>query len=169
MDSVLLIMRLLHIVSGVFWAGTLMFMALFLFPSIRDAGPEGGKVVAQLTRRRFTEIVPVIALVAILSGLWLYWHASSGFQSAYMGSAAGMTYGLGGTAAVISLVVGLTVVRPSMKRAAAIMASAGGRPDEAGMAQVQVLRSRAGMGGQVVALLLLVAVAAMAVGRYVGT
>jgi hypothetical protein len=56
-----------------------------------------------------------------------------------------------------------------MKRAAAIMASAGGRPDEAGMAQVQVLRSRAGMGGQVVALLLLVAVAAMAVGRYVGT
>ena len=167
MDSVLLLVRVLHIVSGVFWAGTLMFMAFFLFPSIRDAGPEGGKVVAQLTRRRFTEITPVIALVSILSGFWLYWRASAGFESAYMGSTAGMTYGVGAAAAVLSLIIGLSVVRPSMKRAAALMAASGGKPDEAAMVQIQRLRGRAGKGGQVVALLLLVAVSAMAVGRYV--
>lgn len=166
MDSMLIIVRLLHVISGVFWAGTMMFVAFFLFPSIRDAGPEGGKVVAQLTRRRFTEIVPVIAIIAILSGLWLYWRASQGFQQPYMGSMAGMTYGTGGAAAILSLLIGLTIVRPSMKRAAELAA---GGPDETRMAEIQKLRKRAGTGGQVVAVLLLVAVAAMAVGRYVGT
>lgn len=163
-------MRLLHILSGVFWAGTLMFMAFFLFPAVRDAGPEGGKVVAELTRRKFTEIVPIVALVSILSGFWLYWYASVGFQPAYMGSRVGMTYGIGGAAAILSLLVGMTVVRPSMKRAAELSGAAGGgSPDQARMAQIQGLRARAGKGGQIVALLLLVAIAAMAVGRYVGT
>jgi uncharacterized membrane protein len=167
MDPLLLVMRLLHIVSGVFWAGTMIFMAFFLFPSVRDAGPAGGKVVAELTRRRFTEIVPVIAIVAILSGLWLYWRASVGFQPAYMGSRTGMTFGTGGAAAILSLLIGMVIVRPSMKRAAELAAA--GPPDEARMAQIQQLRARAGKGGQIVALLLLLAVAAMAVGRYVGT
>jgi uncharacterized membrane protein len=167
MDSTLIIVRLLHVISGVFWAGTMMFVAFFLFPSIRDAGPEGGKVVAQLTRRRFTEIVPVIALTSILSGLWLYWRASMGFGQPYMSSLAGMTYGTGGTAAILSLIIGMSIVRPSMKRAAELASA--GSPDESRMAQIQKLRKRAGTGGQVVAVLLLVAVAAVAVGRYVGT
>jgi uncharacterized membrane protein len=166
MDSMFLIMRLLHVVSGVFWAGTMLFVAFFLFPSVRDAGPEGGKVVAELTRRRFTEVVPVVALIAILSGLWLYWRVSAG-QSMYMSSATGMTFGTGGAAAILSLIIGMTVVRPSMKRAAELAAA--GKPDEVRMAQIQTLRGRAGKGGQVVAVLLLVAVAAMAIGRYVGT
>lgn len=164
MDPLLIVMRLLHVLSGVFWAGTMIFMAFFLFPSVRDAGPEGGKVVAELTRRRFTEIVPVIALIAILSGLWLYWSAAAGSES-YMGSRTGMTYGTGGTAAIISLLIGMSIVRPSMKRAAELAAA--GKPDEARMAQIQGLRRRAGKGGQAVAILLLLAVAAMAIGRYV--
>ena len=122
-------------------------------------------MVAELTRRRFTEFVPVVALVAILSGFWLYWRASAGFEPGYMGSGPGMTYGLGSVAAILALLIGMTVVRPSMKRAAELAAA--GKPDEAGMAQIQRLRARAGMGGQIVALLLLAAVVAMSVGRYV--
>lgn len=167
MDPLLIVMRLLHVISGVFWAGTMIFVAFFLFPSVRDAGPEGGKVVAELTRRRFTEIVPVIALISILSGLWLYWRGSAGFLPMYMSSGTGMTYGTGGAAAILSLLIGMTVVRPSMKRAAQLAAA--GKPDDVRMAQIQGLRARAGKGGQIVAVLLLIAVAAMAIGRYVGT
>ena len=76
-----------------------------------------------------------------------------------------MTYGTGAAAAILSLIVGMSIVRPSMMRAAELAGM--GKPDEARMAQIQGLRRRAGKGGQAVAILLLVAIAAMAIGRYV--
>src|SRR5438876_10904942 len=82
----LLTLRLLHILSGVFWVGTLIFNAIFLLPAIRDAGPEGAKVAAALMRRRFLVVIPAVAVSSILSGFWLYWRDSAGFQPAFMRS-----------------------------------------------------------------------------------
>ncbi len=42
MHAVMIALRLLHILLGVFWAGTLFFIVTFLEPSVRAAGPEGG-------------------------------------------------------------------------------------------------------------------------------
>ena len=170
MDLVLILMRLLHIVLGVFWAGTLIFQALFLIPAIRDAGPEGAKVAAGLMRRHFFTVLPPVAVLTILSGFWLYWHASLGFQPAYMRSSTGMTYGLGAMAAILAFVLGVTVMRPSMLRAAALAQAAGAAPPherETKLAQAQVLRARAAQAAGIAALLLALATGAMAVGRYV--
>jgi hypothetical protein len=87
-----------------------------------------------------------------------------------MGSPMGMTYGVGAVAAVVALVVGLGVIRPSMLRAAAIsrqMAEAPEPDRDRLLGEAQSLRARAASAGQVVAWLLVVAVIAMAVGRYV--
>lgn len=165
MDPMLVAMRLLHVGLGVFWAGALIFIALFLQPSVRDAGPDGAKVMAGIMRRRFLDIMPVVALVTILSGLWLYWRASAGFQPAYMGSPMGTTIGIGALAALAAFGIGVGVMRPAVKRAAAL--SQGAPPDDAGMAAAQALRARAATAGRIVAALLAVAVIAMAVARYV--
>jgi len=170
MDALLLTARLLHIVLGVFWAGTLLFTALFLLPSIRDAGPDGAKVVAGLMKRRFLDLLPVTAFLTVLSGFWLYWKVSSGFQPAYMGSRAGMWYGTGGVTALVALGVGLAVVRPSMLKAAALSQAAATLPageKEAALAQAGALRMRAGRANRVIALLLGVTLVTMALGRYV--
>lgn len=170
MDLLLVVMRLLHIVLGVFWAGTLIFQALFLIPAFRDAGPEGAKVAAGLMRRHFFVILPAVAGLTILSGFWLYWRASLGFQPAYMRSSTGMTYGVGALAAIIAFVLGVTIVRPSMLRAAALTQAAGAAPPherETKLAQAQALRTRGAQAGGIVALLLAIATGAMAVGRYV--
>ena len=48
----MIVLRLLHVGLGVFWAGSLLFIALFLEPSVRAALPESGKVMQQLAKRR---------------------------------------------------------------------------------------------------------------------
>lgn len=161
MGLILLTMRVLHIVLGVFWAGTLIFTAIFLVPAIRDAGPEGAKVMAGLMRRRFLTVLPVVAALTILSGLWLYWFDSNGFQAPFMRSRMGMTLALGALAALIAFVLGVGIVRPAMLKAAALS------QDPTQLAAAQALRVRAAGFGRVVALLLGVAAAAMAIARYV--
>jgi uncharacterized membrane protein len=166
----LLVMRVLHIFFGVFWAGTMIFTATFLLPSIRDAGPDGAKVAAGLARRRFLDIMPVVAALNILSGLWLYWRVSGGFQPSFMHSGTGMTFGMGGAAAIAAFVLGVSIVRPAMQRAAALAQSAATAPAaerDAQLATAQRLRMRAGAAGAAVAGLLALAVLAMALARYV--
>jgi hypothetical protein len=169
MDVTLLVMRLLHIVLGAFWAGTLIFNALYLQPSLRDAGPEGAKVVAGLMKRRFLDVMPLVALVTILAGLWLYWRVSGGFQATYMRSVTGMTFGLGALAALTAFAIGVGIMRPSLLRAAALSqaASQAAAPErDAQLATAQALRQRAATAGRAVAALLAFTVACMALARY---
>ena len=120
MDVLFLAARVVHVALGVFWAGTLVFNAAFLFPSMRDAGPEGAKVAAGLMRRRFLDVVPVAAGLTVLSGLYLYWRNSAGFDVLYMRAPVGMAYGIGAVAALTALGLGVGIMRPAMLRAAAL-------------------------------------------------
>ena len=147
MDVSLLIMRLVHILLGVFWAGAVLFNTIFLLPAMRDAGPEGAKVGAALMRRRLFDVLPTVAVLNILSGFWLYWRVSLGFQPEYMGSTTGMTLGFGAIASLIAFGIGVFVMRPAMLRAAALTQSAAQADPsvrEAQLKTVQSLRVRAG-------------------------
>ena len=48
----LILMRLVHIVGGVFWAGTAMFTVVFLIPAVRALGPAGGPVMQEIAEKR---------------------------------------------------------------------------------------------------------------------
>jgi uncharacterized membrane protein len=169
MDPMMLAARALHILLGVFWAGTLIFNAIFLLPAIRDAGPEGGKVAAGLMQRRFLDVMPWVALLTVVTGFYLYWRLGAG-SPAFFGSRPGMVYGMGGVLSVLALVIGVGVVRPAMLRAASLTrAAVAAAPPErdAALAMAQGLRARAAAAGRWVAWLLAGAVLTMAVGRYV--
>lgn len=169
MDPLMVVMRLLHIVLGAFWAGTIVFMAIFLEPSIRAAMPESGKVMLQLQRRRLMTVMPAVALLAILSGGWLMWRISGGMDPAWFRSSAGraLTYGAG--AALLAFAIGVGVMRPAQLKAFALaqqLAQAGGSAPEARQTELAALRRRATVSLRWVAALLVVAVAAMAIARY---
>ena len=169
MDLLFLSARVLHVVLGVFWAGTLVFNAAFLLPAIRDAGPEGAKVAAGLIRRRFLDILPIMAAVTVLSGLYLYWRVSGGFAAEYMGSAPGIVYGAGSVAALTALALGVGILRPAMLRAAALTQSAAGlaaKEAEQALTTAQALRARAGTVARAIAWLLGAAAVAMSLARY---
>lgn len=170
MDALMIALRLVHVLTGVFWAGALFFLAWFLIPSVRDAGPEGGKVVQALQQRGFMNVLPVVALLTILSGLYLYWRVSGGFQPAWQHSPVGMSLGLGAVASVIGFAIGVGVMRPATLKAGVLTQTLAQLTDpgarDARMAEIQALRMRSAKAAQGVAGLLVIAVATMAVARY---
>jgi uncharacterized membrane protein len=169
MDVLHILLRLIHIVGGVFWVGATIFTAAFLLPALRDAGPDGAKVMEGVARRKFMEIMPVVAILTMLSGLWMFYRTSGGFNSAYFASRIGMGYSTGGALAIIAFLIGITVVRPSMMKATELAKSAlQASPEEKGriMGAAGVLRARANKAGNIVATLLVLAACAMAVARY---
>jgi uncharacterized membrane protein len=165
------LMRVIHILVGVFWVGTVLFIAAFLGPSVRGAGPAGGGVMQQLVQvRRLPLWLMGAAIVTIVSGLGLYWLDSSGFRSAWLGSGPGRVFGLGGAFAILAMIVGMAVNTPTGRRLEALSARIQGSgrppaPEEA--AEMQRLQIRLARATIAVAVLLVLATAAMAVARYV--
>jgi len=170
MGVIVLLLRLLHIVSGALWVGMAVFTGLFLAPALQEVGPDGGKVMAALQRRGIMTVMPILALVTLLSGAWLYWRDSAGFTPGWMVTPVGLAFGLGGVAALIAYGLGIGVMRPAMMRVVALTESLGPGTGEqeraARMSEIQQLRARGTAVGRLVALFLILAAAAMAVARY---
>ena len=170
MDFAMILARILHVVLGVTWVGSMFFLSIFLVPSLGDVGPDGSKVVAALARRKFMVFLPVVGIITMLSGLYLYWRVSAGFAPEYMRSGPGQTYGIGAALAIIAFVLGVTITRPAMVKAmqlAQTAMSASPTEREAIMAQAQALRARSASVGRVILALLMGATLAMSIGRYV--
>jgi hypothetical protein len=168
MDILMIVLRLFHIISGVFWAGTAFFFVSFLQPVVRASGPEGGKVMQQLALSRFTTTIVAAGTLTVLSGLLMYWR-DSGFQLAWILSPTGIAFTIGGLAGLSGLGVAFSVSRPAIMRVAALakeMMAAGGPPTPAQMGEIQALQARITQGGRWLAALLGIAVTAMAVARY---
>jgi uncharacterized membrane protein len=169
MDILQILLRIIHIVGGVFWVGATIFTAAFLLPALREAGPDGAKVMEGVARRKFMEIMPLVAILTMLSGLWMFYRASGGFNAGYFASRAGMGYSTGGALAIIAFLIGMTVVRPSMVKVTELARTAAQAPaEEKGriMGAIGPLRARANKAGNIVATLLVFAAVAMAVARY---
>jgi uncharacterized membrane protein len=170
MDLVLILARIVHIVAGVYWAGTLFFLSLFLIPALAEAGPGGSPVVDGLERKGFLKTMPISAGLTILAGLYLYWHDARISDGAFMHSHQGMTLGTGAVLAIIGAIMGGSVVGRSFEKAlhlsrAAATADASQR--ESMLAEASAMRMRAASASRIVAVLLLIAVLTMAVARYV--
>lgn len=162
--------RIIHVLGGVIWVGSMFFVSMFLIPSVTEAGPDGAKVMAGMAKRKWMIVVPIIALLTMLSGIWLFWRVSMGFNSAYMSSGPGRTYSLGGTMAIIGFLIGITVTRPAMMkigRLTASLANASPAERETIMSEVEKTRTRGERWGRVIAFLLIGAATLMALGRYV--
>lgn len=166
MDVVIGLLRVLHIGLGVFWAGAIFFIVLFLEPSVRGAGPAGGAVMAGLQRRRLMLVLPLVALLTIASGFALYWL----LWGAALGTTAGMTLGTGGVASVVAFLVGWFAMRPAQLEAGRLGAALAGMPEGPERAEtasrLDALGGRIRTAGRSIAALLAVAVLAMALARY---
>jgi hypothetical protein len=169
MNALVIVLRLVHILCGVLWVGFGVFMAVVLGPALERMGPDGGKVMSAIGPKLHTVLMPLVAILTILSGVWLYWIVSGGFSGAYAHSRMGMTFAIGGVAAITTFVLGLTVIRPAMTRAMILGASIGSAPPErqaAIAAEAKQFRDRAIGAGKLGTSLLVVATLCMAVARY---
>jgi uncharacterized membrane protein len=168
--AVYLVVRVLHVLLGAFWAGAVFFSMLLLDPAIREAGPEGGKVMGILQRRGWMTMMISAGSLTIVTGFYLFWRMSGRFAPAYMGTPGGIMLSIGMLAGILVLAVGVTFSRPTGKRIGELagrIASAGGPPSAEDAADLARLQGRLALLLKVVATLMLVAVVTMALGPHI--
>jgi uncharacterized membrane protein len=163
-------MRVVHILAGIFWVGSMVFIAAFLLPTARAAGADGGRFMQRLMQQRKVNVaLGIAALLTVLTGLGMYGRLSAGFQRAWVTSPHGLVLAVGGLAALAAVVVGGALNGPAAARLGRLQRrfeTEGGVPSPAEVTQINALSARLQRGAVVVALLLVVAAAAMASARY---
>ena len=91
-----LILRLIHILAGVFWVGAIFLIAGFLLPTARATGREGGRFMQHLMlQRRLPIFLAIAMLLTVLSGFALYGRLVSATHGAWAGTPPGIAYGVG--------------------------------------------------------------------------
>jgi len=169
--ALVLALRLIHIVSGVFWVGSVLFLTWFVVPAIGASGPAGGPVMDQLMRvRKVTPYLMGAALLTLLSGITMYGRDDHTYGAAWVHTGPGITFGVGAIFAIVGGGIGVLVSAPLGKRIASLGASikAGGQPPTAEQsATMAMLQQRLARASFLNATLLVLATAAMAIARYV--
>lgn len=167
----ILVLRVVHLVGGMFWVGSVVFSTIYLFPAMREAGPAAGAIMGSMQRRRLFIVLPSVALLTILSGLRLMWITSAGFSAAYFATGRGITFGLSGAAAIIAFGIGVFIQRPTGIRIGEIQQAMAKASDDNARAELSAqldrLQRRSATVGWFFLVLLMVAAVGMAVGRYV--
>ena len=165
----IIVLRLFHIVLGAIWVGVAFFSTFYLGPAFAEAGPDGAKVMGALQRRGMMSVMPIMAVGTLVSGAWLYWIVSDGLNPAYVHSRIGGALAAGGLLALAAWLIGMIVMRPAMMRVGALSgelarSSEADRP--AKIAEIDRLRVRGKAAGWAVMSSLFLAIALMAVARY---
>jgi uncharacterized membrane protein len=167
--TITLLLRLVHILAGIFWVGAIFLIAGFLLPTLRATGREGGRFMQHLMQQRKLPVYLAVAmLLTVLSGFTLYGRMVAATHGAWARTAPGLAYGLGGLSAILGALVGMLVSGSAARRMAAIgqRAAQAGGPSTDEQAEMERLQRRMLLGSRLVAVFLVLAAAAMAVGRY---
>jgi hypothetical protein len=166
----LIILRLIHILFGVFWAGTATFMAFFLIPALKADPATLGKVGAAMNARGVHKYLGIAAVLTLLSGLWMLWIVSGGDIGAYARTRHGHGFTTAGGLAILAFLGGLLFARPLGIKAGVIGAQMATATDPAEKqrlgAEMAAVAKKSAIATTIVVALLLVAVAGMAVARY---
>lgn len=171
MDGLMITLRLVHILLGVIWAGWGIALALFINPAVGIAGPAGGQFMQALAgKTNLVKVMTIAPILVIITGIWMLWVVSGGFNTAWMMSTHGMTLLIGSTLGIVAAIYGLGFVRPlamQMGQLGAKIAASGAPPTPEMQAEMGALRQKLLVGGKVVAVLLGATVLLMAAARYV--
>jgi uncharacterized membrane protein len=153
---------LLHVFFGIVWAGGAMAAGFFIIPSVIEAGPAGGPVMAGIVKRRLPMAMTVSAVLVVLSGLRLY---SLRFSGAFLGTPEGLVLTLGGLLGLGALFLGVFVQKPTGERLGALAAqinSSGAPPTSAQAEELRALQGKLGKVARLTAWHLLAASLLMA-------
>ena len=160
------LLRIIHIVGGVFWVGGTLIMTFFIGPTVAAIGESGQRFVGHLMNTlKFSNRISAAAGSTVLAGFILYWIDSQGFTSAWMSSGAGRGFGIGAAFALIGLVFGIMVGRTT-KAMAQVGGQIQGKPSADQMTGLQSLRQRQATYSAIAASTLVLATIFMAIARY---
>jgi len=165
--TVLQLIRLTHIVAAAFWMGTAITLGFFVYPVLLTADIGASRFVRQIMiTRRLAVFVMLAALLAVISGVYLYWGDFGKMASGPLTRRA-LDYMIGGFLGIVALGVAIFVNMPTGMKMGGIVDSIGTgnlsaeQANELGRLSRKLIIATRG-----VAALLLGAAALMALARY---
>jgi uncharacterized membrane protein len=166
----LLILRLVHVIASVCWAGGAFVFFLFIEPTAKALAPTGPQFVQHMvTKRRYSIFMAISSTLTVLSGALLIWQYASGDWLSYVKSGPGLGFTLGAVAGAVVYLVGMFGVKPRAERMAKIgqeIQAAGGPPTPAQGAELKKLDREMSSLGLADFLLVALSLALMATARY---
>ena len=171
-DASMVVLRIVHIATGVIWVGSLFVVVVFLQPSAAALGAAGAPFMSELRRRRFVDVVFIDALFTVVAGAFLYWRGWHTYPSFgdWIDSSFVSSLTVGALLAIAGLGVAASLTRPTIRRLVALgkqVAESGGPPPPETAARIGALQHRLVVAERVSFSLVLLAVVAMASARYV--
>ena len=95
MDYLLLTLRLVHIIGGIFWVGAALLMNFFIGPTVRATGDAGRQFAGHfMAKTRFVMAMNISVIATMIAGFWLYGIDSNWFTSPWMSSGAGTGFSI---------------------------------------------------------------------------
>jgi uncharacterized membrane protein len=166
MDYLLLALRLIHILGGIFWVGGALFMNFFIGPTVAATADVGQKFMGQLmTKAGVSGRLTAAAIATVLAGIALYWIDSNGFTSAWLSSGPGRGFGIGAFFALVGLGAGIMVGR-NATALGQLGAQIQGKPNPEQVQKLQALQKRQAIIGPINVYSLILAAIFMAISRY---
>jgi hypothetical protein len=165
-----LTVRVLHVLAAALWLGAGAILTGFVAPVVGEMGPAGGQVMSGLGRRGFLTYMAIVPGITVLTGIYLYWRFTGGFDPAIMQTHAGLAFGVGGLCGLAGIIVGGGVIARSSKALLELGAKMPSLPPAeraAAAQQMATLSARADAGGKFVLVVATIAIALMALGHYI--
>lgn len=166
MSTLVLFLRLIHILGGIFWVGSALLLNFFIAPSMRATGDAGRQFAGHfMGRTRFTMVMNISVIATLVAGFWLYGIDSQWFTSSWMSSSVGTGFGVGALFAIVGTVTGF-MNGANNRKLAALGAQIQGQPTAEQGAQLAAIQKQQGWVVPVNTWALLLAALFMAVSRY---
>jgi uncharacterized membrane protein len=166
MDTITLLLRLIHILGGVFWVGSALAMNFYIGPAVGATADSGRAFIGHLiAKTSFSRIILVAAYSTVIAGAILFWRDSDGFTSGWLKSGAGIGFSIGAAFALIGLVCGILVGQNST-RLGQLGAQIQGKPTPEQLQKLQAIQKQQAIVGPMNEYSLILAVIFMAMARY---
>ena len=162
------VVRFLHIIAGIVWAGGAILTNLVISPAIGATGDAGRQFAGHLMgKTAFPKIMLGAGLLTVLAGAYLYGVNSNWFISGWMMTGTGIGFGIGAVTGIAALVFGFMVGNTN-RAMAALGAQIQGRPTDGQMAEMGMLRKRQVFVTAGNTICIIISIAMMASARFLG-
>jgi len=165
---VIIVLRLIHITSGVLWVGSGILFIMLLLPAVKSSGAAGQAVMKNLGPR-LGPYMGIITTLTVLSGALLYsrFFIGAGFKWIWT-TGAGIGFTIGGIAGITSYIIGERIFGPTQAKINALGAEmeAARQPTTEQITRMNSMQSFLMQAYRIDVVILAIAVAAMAVARY---
>jgi len=168
MDSIyLIILRLVHIFSGIFWVGSAILLSRFMLPAVRQLGADGSKYLWGFYKYTpFGTAIAVSAGLTSLAGILLYLHPGNVAAFSQIGQ---IVLSIGALAGLGAAGHGGAVLGRLSAQYVALLDKTIGQnkaPTQQETAEIQGLGAKLGQHTQISLILMVIAVIGMASARY---